>query len=72
MEDEKLVTICEFNQPAEAHIAKSKLESAGIECCIQDELGNLLYANAVCSVELQVKSSQLEQAKTILDDREEI
>lgn len=72
MEADKLVTLCEFDKPEEAHIARVKLESAGIECFVQDELGNILYSNATCGVELQVKSSDMERARALLDEQEEI
>ncbi len=75
MSTEKLVTIAQYNHGTEAHIARCHLESMEIECYIQDEVLNSvdwLYSIAMGGVKLQVKSSDVEHAKEILEQREEI
>lgn len=74
MRPEKLITIGQYSQGTYAHIAKGKLESSGIECVILDEhliSINWLYSNALGGVKLQVKSSDVERAKAILEEKEE-
>lgn len=71
MNPEKLVTIGQFSKGVDAHLAKTRLESEGIECFIQDEnlIGlNWLYSNAIGGVKLQVKAEDIEKAKTILSE----
>ena len=74
MNSEKIITIAQYSQGVYAHIARGKLESAGIECIILDEnliSINWLYSNAIGGVKLQVKSSDAERAKAILEEQEE-
>lgn len=66
---ESFITLATFNLPVEAHLAKAKLESEGIEARIGDEnivSINWLYSNAVGGVKLQVPASQAERARQIL------
>lgn len=63
------VTIISFIYPHEAHLAKAKLESEGIEVYVKDEYTvqvNNFYSNAIGGVKLQVKSSDFENAHLIL------
>lgn len=69
---EKLVTIGRFSQPLEAWLAKTKLESEGIECFLMDEhivTMNWLYSNAVGGVKLKVREEDAEKAKRILSGK---
>ena len=62
-------TIISFTYPLEAHIAKGRLESEGIEVFIKDELTaqvNNFYSNAIGGVKLLVKDSDYENAYRIL------
>ena len=75
MESEKLVTIRRFRQGLEAYLSKSKLESEGIDCFVQDEhliSLNWLYSIAVGGVRLQVKSCDVKQAQEILEQQTEV
>jgi len=75
MNAEKLITIGQFSKGVDAHLAKTKLQSEGIECFIQDEhLISLiwLYSNAIGGVKLQVRASDVEKAKKILSESPQI
>jgi DNA-directed RNA polymerase subunit RPC12/RpoP len=70
MED-TLVTIATFEYYQFAHLAKAKLESEGINCCINDEYTasmNWLYSNAIGGIKLQVLSSDVDKAKEVLEE----
>ena len=72
MED-TLVTIATFEYYQFAHLAKTKLESEGINCCINDEYTasmNWLYVNAIGGIKLQVLSSDAEKALTVLKEND--
>lgn len=63
------LTVITFNYPHEAHIAKSFLESAGIEVRIQDELTaqvNNFYSGAIGGVKLEVQEEDYTEATKIL------
>lgn len=63
--------IIAFTYPHEAHLAKSKLESEGIEVILKDELTtqvNNFYSNAIGGVKLLVKNENLDLAKKILTE----
>lgn len=65
------ITIISFTYPHEAHLAKTKLESEGIETIIQDELTaqvNNFYSNAIGGVKLLVKESDSNRAFEILKE----
>ena len=62
-------TIITFTYPHEAHLAKTLLESEGINTIIQDELTaqvNNFYSNAIGGVKLLVSESDFEQGIDIL------
>lgn len=66
---EKLIIIAQFSKGFDAHLAKSKLESEGIEGFLADEhivQMNWLYSNLVGGVKLQVRESDLVKAKEAL------
>lgn len=65
------ITVHAFTYPHEAHLAKVKLESEGIEVFLKDELTaqvNNFYSGAIGGVKLQVKAGQEEIAKEILKE----
>ena len=67
--DNEFVTIAAFDNPLEANILKSKLESEGIECFLPDEniiSVNMLYSTAVGNIKVQVQKKHLKNAKEIL------
>jgi len=69
LSSESLVTVATFNYPLEAHLARTKLESEGIEGFVADEHminANWLYSIAVGGVKLWVKESDAERAARIL------
>jgi hypothetical protein len=66
---EALILIATFSHPFEAHLAKGKLESEGIEAFIADEniVGlNWLYSNLVGGVKLKVHEEDRERALKVL------
>lgn len=61
--------IISFTYPHEAHLAKAKLESEGIEVQIADELTaqvNNFYSNAIGGVKLNVRVDDAEKAMKML------
>ena len=65
------ITIISFTFPHEAHLAKGKLESEGIEVIVKDELTvqiNNFYSNAIGGVKLLVKPSDYGNARQILTE----
>ena len=63
------ITIISFTYPHEAHLAKAKLESEGIDVVIKDELTvqvNNFYSNAIGGVKLLVNVSDYEKAHQLL------
>ncbi len=70
-EDEKLVTIATFHNYAEFLLARSRLESEGIECFSRNEhtarnAGDLAGALGVQHIELQVREADAEDALAML------
>src|SRR5579872_7326377 len=67
---EDLVIIARYNNPMEAHLAQTKLESEGIEAYIADEHMvsiNPGYDIAFGGVKLRVKKSELGRANQVLN-----
>lgn len=65
------ITIFAFTYPHEAHIAKAKLESEGIEVMLKDELTvqvNNFYSGAIGGVKLQVQENNVIPAQEILKE----
>ncbi len=63
----ELVTVRSFSQYIDFEMAKSYLESFGIECFGRDELINRTYfANVVGGIKLEVKEEQVEEAVKLL------
>lgn len=64
-----LITAITFTFPHEAHFAKAKLESEGVEVFIKDEMTvqvHNFYSNAIGGVKLQVRSAEFDTAHRIL------
>ena len=65
----KWVTVGTFSQGVDAHLARTKLESEGIQCMVSDEYlvrVNWLLSNAVGGVKLMVPAWDVEHAKEVL------
>lgn len=68
-EDEKgdLVTIMRFNNSVQAQLARTKLESEGLQAFVYDEhLGSYIASGAMGGIRLKTAGSQVEQALKIL------
>ena len=66
------VTVATFWQAPSAHIARLRLESAGIDCAILDEnlvATDWLYANAVGGIKLQVPTTDADRAVELLSGK---
>jgi hypothetical protein len=66
---EKLVTVASYSTPLDAHMAKSRLDSAGIDSLIFDEhtiAMNWLYSNLIGGVKIKVPEEDLEDARSVL------
>ena len=71
METEKFITVSTFTFASEVAVIRSKLESEGITCFVQDELTvqvTPFYSNAIGGVKLQVRESDLYKAIEILKE----
>ena len=68
---EEYVTVKEFIEPIEAQMAKSVLESAGVECFLLNENSNSLLGAAFFA-QLQVHKKDEADALTLLDSSEDV
>lgn len=66
--DEEMVTIERFTDMLQAELAKGRLDSAGIKSFLAGENAGRLYGNGLDSVQLQVASSDEDDARAILND----
>ncbi|MFW6202704.1 MAG: DUF2007 domain-containing protein [Marinilabilia sp.] len=65
--EEPLETVATFSFAHEMGLVRSKLESEGIECFVQDELTAQTYIyNAVGGMKLQVRPEDAERAREII------
>lgn len=65
-----LVTIAKFRDLPEALLAKGKVESAGIECFLQDDnmvRMDWLYSNMIGGMRLQVRPEDVAAAQEVLE-----
>ena len=70
--DDKLVTVAEFQSDLDAQMAKSALEENGISAIIVGgNIKDLLPADGMLIVQLQVFDRDAQTAKTILDSQGE-
>jgi hypothetical protein len=70
-QDDTLVKVAAYATVVEAHLAKTKLESEGIEAIILDEniVGlNWLYSAAVGGAKVHVRKGDFERARRILEN----
>lgn len=66
------IAVASFSQPVEAHLARTKLESEGIPCVVQDEhlvRVDWLLSNAVGGVKVMVPAWDAEAARDVLRPR---
>jgi hypothetical protein len=69
--DDKLVTIAEFQSDLEAQMAKSDLQANGIDAIIVGEsIKDLLPADGMLNVQLQVFARDAERAGAILSSQQ--
>lgn len=64
-------TLATFQYPHEAAIVQGRLQALGLECFLKDELTVQAYhflSNAIGGVKLQVKESDFERAKQLLNN----
>ena len=67
---DELLTVRTFSQSIDFEMAKSYLESCGIECFGRDEINNRAYlANVNGGIKLQVRSEQSEEAVKLLFEK---
>jgi len=67
---QNLVTLSTHSTMVEAELAKSLLEGAGIEAYIHAPHANALYPGVLGEVMLQVRESDLEKARDVLEEGE--
>ena len=67
---DELLTVRTFSQSIDFEMAKSYLESCGIECFGRDEIDNRAYlANVNGGIKLQVREEQAEEAVKLLFEK---
>lgn len=73
-ENEKLVTVQEFENTFDAELGKIALDSAGVESVIVGDnlVTTMVYGVPSITVELQVRQSDVEKAKQILAEKNEV
>jgi hypothetical protein len=67
--DQNLVVVAEFDELVEASLLKDRLEQAGIEACIPEELNPSPFANttALARVTVRVAKKDLETARSVVE-----
>ncbi|MEG1723517.1 MAG: DUF2007 domain-containing protein [Bacteroidales bacterium] len=67
---EKLVTLAQFHENAEAGLVKSYLESRGIECVINDSISNQLFGGYIdmSGIQLDVLEKELPHARKAMEE----
>lgn len=66
---DRLITVATFSGPIESHMFRARLEAEGIWCSVADEhlvSANWFYSNAVGGVKLQVRESDLDDARRVV------
>lgn len=66
-QEPELVTIADFPDPSEAELARSRLDSAGIESFLVGENSNILYGGNLGGMQLQVRAEDVDDAKQALN-----
>jgi hypothetical protein len=67
---DKYITVATYNNPWEAHLARTKLESEGISALVLDDQTasiNWFYSHTTGGVRLQVRQADAEQAIQLLN-----
>jgi hypothetical protein len=68
-----LVTVFKSFSPAEAQVRRSRLEAAGLDAIVTNELAAILidgYTQAAGGIQVQVPADQAEAAYRLLNDPE--
>lgn len=66
-----LVTVFKTFNPAEAHVQRSRLEAAGFDAIVKNELSSILidgYTMAAGGIQVQVPADQVDSARNLLND----
>lgn len=69
----KLITAKIFDNPIDAHLLKTKLESEGVSCFLFDEHTvsiDPLYSNAIGGIKLKISAADIEKTREILNEIE--
>lgn len=69
MQDETMVVLAEYNTSAEAEIAKSMLDSAGIWSTIRNEYMAAIYPVGAMPAQVVVRSEDYDRAQAMLRHR---
>jgi hypothetical protein len=67
----KLITIFRTFNPAEAQIQRSRLEAAGLDASVKNELSAMMiegYTQAAGGIQVQVPEDQVGAARALLDE----
>jgi hypothetical protein len=64
---DKLILLQSFSNYVEANIVLGRLQSDGVDCCLQDENDPYLGV-AIRGIKLVVPQSQFESAKKLLEE----
>jgi hypothetical protein len=66
-----LVTVFKTFNPAEAQVQRSRLEAAGLDALVKNELASIMidgYTMAAGGIQVQVPEDQAEAARRLLSD----
>ncbi len=66
-----LVTVFKTFNPAEAQVQRSRLEAAGLNAIVRNELSSIMiegYTMAAGGIQVQVPEDQVEAARGLLSD----
>lgn len=69
MKEESQIVLAEYNTLMEAEIAKSILDSAGIESTIRNEYMSTIYPIGTMPAQLVVRKEDFERAQDLLRHR---
>lgn len=69
MKEESQIVLAEYNTLMEAEIAKSMLDSAGIESTIRNEYMSTIYPIGTMPAQLVVRKEDFERAHDLLRHR---
>lgn len=69
MKEESQIVMAEYNTLMEAEIAKSMLDSAGIESTIRNEYMSTIYPIGTMPAQLVVRKEDFERAQDLLRHR---